>query len=484
MPLLDRSRTRGFLTLLCFALFSEPTGAQGSAASLSGIVARAKNAVVVLKTYDAGGRAVGEGSAFRVSGGRFVTNAHVLTGAARVELFDHSDQLLGSVTYAEVVSTTVDLAVLPRVGSGGVLALASAKPQVGDRIVVIGAPEGLNSTVSDGIVSAVRRIDGQNLIQVTAPISSGSSGGPVLNLDGEVVGVSAAMLRDGQNLNFAIPVADVQALLNSPPSRIEFPREGAVFSRRARQRSTPSLASYAPLRVGQTIRAAISQSDETYDSGKHFDGYEFQASRTERLQISVRSSAFDAYVAAYHLGPDSAVSVASDDDSGGGLDAQAEFDVVAGRQYVIFVNAVSETETLGDYVLRLQSASSGSVGATAGSADDRWVRTGGASNFSNYFDRTRVRRLRPSVYEAWERRVYVQPETDESGDTYDVDLVLTEVDCARFQYRTMQLIQYLRGAVVYSSNWSGSPAWHAAVPGSVGESSNTRVCEFARSNVR
>jgi hypothetical protein len=71
---------------------------------------------------------------------------------------------------------------------------------------VIGTPLGLEQTVSDGIVSARREIPGfGRIVQMTAPISPGSSGSPVLNMRGEVVGVATFLIDMGQNLNFAIP---------------------------------------------------------------------------------------------------------------------------------------------------------------------------------------------------------------------------------------------------------------------------------------
>ena len=75
----------------------------------------------------------------------------------------------------------------------------------GQRVVAIGSPMGLFNTVSDGIISGFREIDGVNMIQFTAPISPGSSGGAVLNMYGEVIGISTAGLKYGQNINLAVP---------------------------------------------------------------------------------------------------------------------------------------------------------------------------------------------------------------------------------------------------------------------------------------
>lgn len=86
----------------------------------------------------------------------------------------------------------------------------SQKVAVGDEVYVAGNPEGLEGTFSEGIVSAIR---GTRLLQITAPISPGSSGGPVMNQRGEVIGFAAGGREKGQNLNFAIPVSFLSALI-------------------------------------------------------------------------------------------------------------------------------------------------------------------------------------------------------------------------------------------------------------------------------
>jgi len=97
-------------------------------------------------------------------------------------------------------------------------------------VVVLGNPMGFASSLSDGIVSAYREngIDEEPdfikgpLLQITAPISHGSSGSPVMNLNGEVVGVAVAVFEGGQSLNFAVPASSVRRLLaRVDPKRLE-----------------------------------------------------------------------------------------------------------------------------------------------------------------------------------------------------------------------------------------------------------------------
>jgi hypothetical protein len=94
------------------------------------------------------------------------------------------------------------------------LALGSSESaQVGEVVYAVGNPQGLEGTFSQGIVSSIREVGADKVLQITAPISPGSSGGPVLNGRGEVIGVSVATFRGGQNLNFAIPSDYLRALL-------------------------------------------------------------------------------------------------------------------------------------------------------------------------------------------------------------------------------------------------------------------------------
>jgi len=79
--------------------------------------------------------------------------------------------------------------------------------------VAIGSPIGLTNTVSTGIVSALRTMDGLDVIQVSAPISQGSSGGGVFDRQGRLIGITRAYMKDGQNLNFAIPTQYVRRVL-------------------------------------------------------------------------------------------------------------------------------------------------------------------------------------------------------------------------------------------------------------------------------
>jgi S1-C subfamily serine protease len=159
------------------------------------------------------------GSGFVVrSDGVIVTNYHVMDGA-NVALVEVGGQIYENVQVL-AANEEWDLAILKIDASNlNVLALADSVDDVrlGEQVVAMGNPEGLKRTVSDGIISTVyRRLEGFNYdhIQTTAPISKGSSGGPLLNMRGEVIGVNTLTYLTGQNLNFAVPIDLLHSLIN------------------------------------------------------------------------------------------------------------------------------------------------------------------------------------------------------------------------------------------------------------------------------
>ncbi|MCK7468474.1 MAG: S1C family serine protease [Desulfosudis oleivorans] len=89
------------------------------------------------------------------------------------------------------------------------------KAQVGEKVYVIGSPQGLENTISEGILSGIREVDRDaKILQMTAAISPGSSGGPVFNSRGEVIGIATFLIAETQNLNFAMPVNLIMAGLS------------------------------------------------------------------------------------------------------------------------------------------------------------------------------------------------------------------------------------------------------------------------------
>ena len=186
--------------------------------NLPDVVRRVKPAVVAIATYDANGDALMTGSGFFIRPGQVVTNLHVIRGAQRSEIrtLDGKGRVY-PVAGIVAIDQEGDLAILSvnmpleRARSSEV---ASALPDEGEKIFVIGNPLKLEGSVSDGIVSAVREVPSiGKIIQITAPISHGNSGSPVFNMKGQIVGVVTVKVTNGQNINLAIASARVSGLV-------------------------------------------------------------------------------------------------------------------------------------------------------------------------------------------------------------------------------------------------------------------------------
>ena len=171
------------------------------------IAKKALASTVLLVMEDANGQPLSLGSGFFIRSGQVATNLHVVKGASRGYA-----KLVGQKTKYDIEGITAvdaerDLVIL-KISVPGAKAISlgdSDTVQVGAPIYAVGNPRGLEGTFSQGIISSIRKVETDKILQLTAPISPGSSGGPVLNSKGQVIGVSVATFRGGQNLNFAIP---------------------------------------------------------------------------------------------------------------------------------------------------------------------------------------------------------------------------------------------------------------------------------------
>lgn len=174
---------------------------------VSEIASRCSPAVVSITALDNSGKEIGVGSGFIISqDGFIVTSFHVLESAykATVEVKE-GEQLEASFIKG---MPTLDIAVL-KIDAQNLpfLSIGDSERLVdGQSVVVLGNPAGFERSISEGIISAIRVKDNLKIIQMTAPVSLGSSGGPVINGYGEVVGITTLASFKAQNLNFAIPI--------------------------------------------------------------------------------------------------------------------------------------------------------------------------------------------------------------------------------------------------------------------------------------
>lgn len=172
------------------------------------LVKRIKPSAVAVETFDGRGNTLSRGSGFFVANDKIITNKHVIEKSSRAEIHLANGKKF-PVKGVLAIDGEGDLALLKVEVPAAMavpLPIIQRVPLEGESIVVIGNPYGLEGSVSNGIVSAVREISGYGkIIQITAPISPGSSGSPVVNMFGQVIGIATLQAAEGQSLNFAVP---------------------------------------------------------------------------------------------------------------------------------------------------------------------------------------------------------------------------------------------------------------------------------------
>lgn len=189
----------------------------GTGETPSAILASNSKAIAVIVAANSHSAKLGTGF-FVGDHGLLLTNFHVVQGTTTVGI-----RLSG--TEAAILTTKVrgydldnDLIVLQVDAADAQPAILgdSDKVYAGQPIIVVGNPEGLEQTVTNGLVSAIREFNGRKLFQISAPVSEGSSGSPVFNDHGEVIGAVVSSIQSGQNLNFAVPINYAKPLLERP----------------------------------------------------------------------------------------------------------------------------------------------------------------------------------------------------------------------------------------------------------------------------
>lgn len=192
------------------------TSGSSAAFDIPGIFDSQSPAVVLVAAVGAQNRICRFGSGFVLRpDALIVTNSHVIDDASKIVVTLASGQILSGVVLV-YQDRDRDLAVLSADGKNlPVVRLGdSDEVKVGEDVIAIGNPEGLQNTLTKGVISGIRKDSrGRTYLQTTTPMSEGSSGGPLINMRGQVVGVAVSILWDAQNINFAIPINDVKDVL-------------------------------------------------------------------------------------------------------------------------------------------------------------------------------------------------------------------------------------------------------------------------------
>lgn len=180
-----------------------------SALPLPKLIDKIQPAVISITTFNANGEPLSKATGFFInSTGTIITNRHAMVGSdsAVIKTHDNKEFQAEKILSEDTVHDLIKIQTNISTHKINFLKITEVLPVVGEKIVVIGSPMGLDQTVSDGIISSIRNMgeDGK-ILQLTAPISKGSSGSPVVNMSGDVVGIATFQYKVGQNLNFAIP---------------------------------------------------------------------------------------------------------------------------------------------------------------------------------------------------------------------------------------------------------------------------------------
>ncbi|MFZ5967735.1 MAG: YceG family protein [Bacillota bacterium] len=182
-------------------------------------LAQMSKSVVMIKVYSREDEVVGRGSGVVIDDkGLIATNFHVIKdGFYYGIVFEGLEQGYEYKTYTLLnTDPRKDLALIKiHLNTVPIKTGSSQNLKRGQKVVAIGSPLGLMNTISDGIISGFRQGDGHDFIQTTAPMSPGSSGGALLNMKGELIGIASAGYIDGQNINLAVPSWELTKLLEN-----------------------------------------------------------------------------------------------------------------------------------------------------------------------------------------------------------------------------------------------------------------------------
>ena len=194
-----------------------PTGTQNGNLATEELYKRVLPSIMTVVVDKPEGRVMG--TAFLVKDSLALTAWHVVKDARRA-VAKFSDGETFEVSGLVDKDEKRDLALIRvKVFGRPPLALEGTSPAVGSRAYVVGSPRGLEFSISDGLVSQIQTIDGVKQLQFTCPASPGNSGGPLFNEKAQVAGVVSWQVRDGQNLNFAVPISYALGLDTTLPTQ-------------------------------------------------------------------------------------------------------------------------------------------------------------------------------------------------------------------------------------------------------------------------
>ncbi|MBD2302452.1 serine protease [Nostoc sp. FACHB-190] len=311
----------------------------------------------------------GHGSGFLVSqDGLIITNAHVVEGSPSVVTVVFQD---GQQAPADVIGFAhggVDLAALRIQNRKNLPHLNLARPgsaKVGYRVFAIGSPLDPENrdTCTQGHISRIRE---EGIVQHTASTNQGNSGGPLLNSQGDVIGVNTwgatapvydkegnviARTPSGTGINLALPVSNVQSFIADIQNR------RVASQSTLERRQEPTIANITL--NGQVIDGSLTTGDRTLKDGRFVNLYQFQGRANQQIVIDMKSQKINSYLTLYQVNGSSedseVIKIAENDDRGpNDLNAQIATTLPADGFYFIVASS-NERGEMGNYSLRAAS---------------------------------------------------------------------------------------------------------------------------------
>ena len=237
-----------------------------------------ENRVSIAVIVASGNTSLKLGTGFFIrSTGLLLTNFHVVEGMdlVGVKIPGRDEVLWAKKATGFDLDNDLVLLEVETTGTKPVSLGDSDHARVGEQIVVVGNPEGLEQTVSNGLLSGIRELDGRRLFQISAPISEGSSGSPVFNTSGDVIAVVVSSLESGQNLNFAVPINYAKPLLSRTAEE-----EISALPKRARSEAQPGNGNPPGPPPADPAKLAVQAISEIADKIRACEGFS-QIIRTE-----------------------------------------------------------------------------------------------------------------------------------------------------------------------------------------------------------
>ena len=336
-------RTPPFLTLATLAAAAVTSlGAQQTGAAAMNLETIRK-AVVTIHALDADGQTIASGTGFFVAPeGMVVTAAHVLADAAGCSIELSDGETMRCTVAASDTAKDVMMLLVPGTPPAMLRWGSSTAAKDGDDISVVSNPLGqLPGTLSKGIISASRVVGGTKLLQISAAISHGSSGAPLLNAQGQVIGVIRSTIESGQSLNFATATDAMRNLQMDPAAVAEAQTvlHKPVLAERQEPPTSPTSAagtSHA-IAVGQSVNGTLTDNDELYPDTSYYQRWSLTTRPNQPVTIDLASPDFDPVLIV--LG--AADSTLVNDDGGPACASRVAFTASSSGPFTILVNTTS-----------------------------------------------------------------------------------------------------------------------------------------------